>query len=174
MVAPRLKGWKNKTIFFLDFSVYFLYRKSEKMRLFNLTKNKVVVESVIIAESYLQRTKGLLGRENIDENEGLLIKNCNWIHMFFMKFPIDAIFLRTQKCHSERSEESQDASLLFSMTDDTNRIIYKVVKIKENIKPWRLSSLVWSADSVLEIKAGMQNTKNIFSVGDELEIMEKK
>lgn len=116
------------------------------MRLFNLTKNRVAVENLTIAKNYLQRTRGLLGRKSIDENEGLLIINCNWIHMFFMKFPIDAVFLKA------------------------NKTIYKVVKILDNIKPWRLSSPIFRADSVLEIKSS--TVKNIISVGDELKILE--
>ncbi len=127
------------------------------MKLFNLTKNKVVVENLTIAGSYRERTKGLLGRQNIDAHEGLIIKNCNWIHTFFMKFPIDAVFLRTQM------SQIKD-------TDYADKTIYKVVKIAENIKPWRLSSPVFRADSVLEIKSG--SAKNIISIDDELKITE--
>ena len=116
------------------------------MRIFNLTKNKRVVGNLTIAKSYSDRMKGLLGRTSIDDNEGLLIKNCNWIHMFFMKFPIDVVFLKA------------------------NEDIYKVVRIIENIKPWRLSSPVFRADSVLEIKS--ETAKNIISIDDELKIME--
>ena len=128
------------------------------MRLFNLTKNRVAVENLTIAESYRERTKGLLGRQNIGALEGLLIKNCNWIHMFFMKFPIDVIFLRTQMTQIKNA-------------DYTDKDIYKVVKITENIKPWRLSSPIFRADSILEIKS--ETSKNIISVGDELKVMEE-
>ncbi|MBI5573891.1 MAG: DUF192 domain-containing protein [Elusimicrobia bacterium] len=133
------------------------------MRLFNLTKNKVVVENLTIAKNYCERTRGLLGKKNIDEKEGLLIKNCNWIHMFFMKFPVDVIFLKTQEkgIYPVRSGTS---------CYDTSNGVYKVVKILDNIKPWRLSSPVFHADAVLEIKS--ETSKNIVSVGDELEIME--
>jgi len=156
------------------------------VKLFNLSKNKIVVGNLIIAKSYSDRMRGLLGRTSIDDNEGLLIKNCNWIHMFFMKFPIDVIFLRTEKCHSEpRKErgklraESRDASLsrinysfygFNFMIDYTDKGIYKVVRIIENIKPWRISSPVFRADSVLEIKS--ETAKNIISIDDELKIME--
>ena len=130
-----------------------------KVKLFNLTKNRVVVENLTIAKSYRERTKGLLGRTSIDETEGMLIKNCNWIHMFFMKFPIDVIFLRTQITQ-------------ITQTDYADKTIYKVVKITENIKPWRLSSPIFHANSVLEIKT--ETSKNIISVGDELKVMEEK
>jgi len=131
------------------------------MKLYNLTKNKVVVENLIIAESYSERTKGLMGRQNIEGNEGLLIKNCNWIHTFFMKFPIDAVFLKTK--HLTNTEQNTEQT--------RNKTIYKVVKIMHNIKPWRLCPPVFRADSVLEIKS--ETAKNIISVGDELKITEE-
>ncbi|MDO8733598.1 MAG: DUF192 domain-containing protein [Elusimicrobiota bacterium] len=131
------------------------------MKLFNITKNKVIIGNLKIAKSYRERTKGLLGRTSIDETEGMLIKNCNWIHMFFMKFPIDVIFLKKKR--------GTDAERNAELT--RNKTIYKVVKITENIKPWRIGSPVFRADSVLEIKS--ETSKNIISVGDELKMMEE-
>ena len=52
---------------------------------------------------------------------------CPTIHTFFMKFPIDALFL-----------------------DDGLRVRLVI----ENLKPWRLSPWVLSARSVLELKGG--------------------
>lgn len=126
------------------------------MKLFNLTKNKIAVENLTIAESYSERTRGLLGRQNIEAAEGLLIRDCNWIHMFFMNFPIDVVFLK-KKCGTVAEQT-------------LNEDVYKVVKIMENIKPWRISSPVFRADSVLEIKS--ETSKNIISIDDELKIME--
>ncbi|MFH0947999.1 MAG: DUF192 domain-containing protein [Elusimicrobiota bacterium] len=156
------------------------------MKLFNLTKNKVVVENLSIAENYFERAKGLLGRKDIKENEGLLIKNCNWIHMFFMCFPIDVIFMKTRKCHCE--SVVADEAILWDChglrprndngTEDTDVIakqsqgVYKVVKILYNVKSWRISPLVFQADSVLEIKSGIFQNGNVISVGDELKIIE--
>lgn len=151
------------------------------MKLFNLTKNKVVVENLKIAENYFDRTKGLLGRTSIEENEGLLIKNCNWIHMFFMKFPIDVVFLRTQMTQTSfprkrESKNTDNADVIASETKQSQTIysnhrIYSVVKILDNIKPWRIGLPVWKANSVLEIKS--LTVKNIISVGDKLKILEE-
>ena len=99
-----------------------------------------------IAESFASRLKGLLGRSGIADEEGLLIKECNQIHMFFMRFPIDAVFVNT------RYEE---------------KTIYKVIKIISAIKPWRVSPFVCGADAVLEIKSG--KSAGSINVGDELE-----
>lgn len=46
-----------------------------------------------LAEGFLARAKGLLGREGLGEGEGLILRPCNSVHMFFMRFPIDVVFL---------------------------------------------------------------------------------
>ena len=37
--------------------------------------------------------RGLLGRSGLEESEGLLLKPCGSVHTFFMRFPIDVVFL---------------------------------------------------------------------------------
>ena len=37
--------------------------------------------------------RGLLGRDGLAQGEGLLIKPCGSVHTFFMRFPIDVVFL---------------------------------------------------------------------------------
>ena len=119
------------------------------MRFFNSTKNIEVVGELEIAEKFFERLKGLMFRGKIGENYGLLIEQCDGIHMFFMKFPIDAVFMRTIPAGGKR--------------------VYEVVRIIENIKPWRISPFVHEADSVLEIKSG--KSKNKISVKDRLEVI---
>ena len=46
---------------------------------------------IIVANSFKQRLFGLMGKKNIDY--GMLFPNCNSIHTFFMKEPIDIIGL---------------------------------------------------------------------------------
>jgi uncharacterized protein len=36
--------------------------------------------------------KGLLGRSSLEPGEGMLFRPAGSIHMFFMRFPIDAVF----------------------------------------------------------------------------------
>jgi uncharacterized membrane protein (UPF0127 family) len=79
------------------------------------------------ADTLLSRTKGLLGRSSLPAGEGLWIKRCNSIHTAFMKFPIDVLFV--------------DKNL-------------KVVSVYENLKPWRITRLHFSASSVIELPAG--------------------
>ena len=63
-----------------------------------------------VAETFAQRAKGLIGRTPLPPGTGLLIKRCNCIHTFFMRFAIVATFL-----------------------DGAG----KVVKTVRNIRPWR-------------------------------------
>ena len=53
----------------------------------------VVCARCVVADSAWTRTKGLLGRASLDEDEGILLRPGGSIHMFFMRFPIDAVFL---------------------------------------------------------------------------------
>jgi uncharacterized membrane protein (UPF0127 family) len=70
--------------------------------------------------------KGLLGRRELPPGEGLLIRRASSIHMFFMRFPIDAVFV--------------DKELV-------------VRKIAADVKPWRIAH-ARGARSVLELAAG--------------------
>ena len=62
-----------------------------------------------VADNFLKRFLGLMGRFRLEPNTGLLLAPCNSIHMMFMRFPIDVIFY---------DEE------------------YNVVKVATNLKPW--------------------------------------
>jgi uncharacterized membrane protein (UPF0127 family) len=88
----------------------------------------VLIETVIFAESTAQRMKGLLGRSGLPENSGMLIRPCRSIHMWFMRFSIDAAFL--------------DADL-------------KVLKLSRRLKPWQLAFAPRRTHSVLETAAGV-------------------
>jgi len=79
----------------------------------------------IVARSFLQRAKGLLGRSGLEKGTGMLILKCNCIHTCFMRFPIDAVFL------DHKGE---------------------VVKTVRGIRPWRLWVWGgWRARMVLEL-----------------------
>jgi len=69
-----------------------------------------------------------MGRSQLRENGGLLIHDCNGIHMMFMRFPIDAVFV------------------------DKKGV---VVKIYERLLPWiGIVPFVWGADKVAELPVG--------------------
>jgi hypothetical protein len=45
-----------------------------------------------VASTPLKRMRGLLGRSSLAPEEGMLFRPAGSIHMFFMRFPIDAVF----------------------------------------------------------------------------------
>ena len=54
---------------------------------------RVVVEHCLVAARPLRRMRGLLGRRELPAGEGILLTPAASIHTFFMRFPIDAVFL---------------------------------------------------------------------------------
>jgi uncharacterized protein len=83
--------------------------------------------------------KGLLGRRDLPSGEGILLKPASSVHMAFMRFAIDAVFL--------------DRDM-------------RVVKIAADLKPWRAAG-ARGAKSVLEIPAGEAASRGL-RVGDRL------
>lgn len=87
---------------------------------------RVVVERCLVAARPLRRMRGLLGRGSLPGGEGILLRPAASIHTFFMRFPIDAVFL--------------DRELV-------------VVGIEPDLKPWRTAGRK-RAHCVLELSAG--------------------
>jgi uncharacterized protein len=106
----------------------------------NVARGTVVGEAIRVAASMRDRTVGLLGTSELGPGEGLWIEGAPSIHMFFMKYPIDAVFV--------------DAG-------------GRVVKVVENLKPWRVVWWARGAKDCLELPAGTAAATGI-QVGDEL------
>lgn len=58
-----------------------------------VTRGETEVCRAKVADSFITRGVGLLGRKNLGLNEGLLIQPCTSVHTWFMRFTIDVIFL---------------------------------------------------------------------------------
>jgi uncharacterized membrane protein (UPF0127 family) len=97
----------------------------------------IVCERCVRADTALARMKGLLGRRGLPRGEGILLRPASSVHMAFMRFPIDAVFL--------------DREL-------------RVVKVAADLRPWRAAGSR-SAKAVLEIPAGEAGRRRL-SVGD--------
>lgn len=54
---------------------------------------RVVCERLLVAARPLRRMIGLLGRASLPAGEGILLRPAGSIHTFFMRFPIDVVFL---------------------------------------------------------------------------------
>jgi len=97
------------------------------MKVIDEITGKSVADDLVTARTVLARMKGLLGRDSLSSGEGLLIQPCMGVHTFGMKFPLDIVFL-----------DRED----------------RVVAVKRNMPPNRISRLYPSAASVLELPAG--------------------
>jgi len=63
------------------------------IKILNLTRNITLTENTIIADSFFSRLQGLLGKDGLARGEGLILKPCDSIHTFFMRFAIDVVFV---------------------------------------------------------------------------------
>ena len=99
----------------------------------NLTRDTVVASRVERASSLWARFLGLMGRASIGADAGLWLTGSNGIHMFFMRFPIDAIFLGRAGAHGTR----------------------QVLAVRHSLPPWTgIVPFIRGCDSVLELPAG--------------------
>ncbi len=73
-----------------------------KFSIINKENNLVLFNDVLAPDGFINRARGLLGRTVLSEEQGMLFFNCNAIHMFGMKLPLDIIFInryhRVEKC----------------------------------------------------------------------------
>ena len=109
-------------------------------RVLNQTRNKLLGDSILRADSFGTRFKGLMGIATLPVGHGLHIVPCNSIHTFFMRIDIDALFL-----------------------DKT----FRVVAITPSMVPWRMGKIHFSAHSVLELPSGTAKARTT-EVGDVL------
>ena len=94
-----------------------------------------------MANTSAKRRTGLLKHERLDPGEGLLIAPCSAIHTFFMKFPIDLVYIDKKR---------------------------KVRKVRHAVAAWRMSAC-FTAHSVIELPAGtVERTRT--AAGDQLAI----
>lgn len=90
----------------------------------------LIASEVEYATTFWTRYKGLMLRKQSDfpKEKALLFNQCNSIHMFFMRFPIDVIYLDRD---------------------------FNVVKIVRNIKPWQVDFGHPKAYYTIELNAGV-------------------
>lgn len=96
-----------------------------------------------LADTSEKRRTGLLKHTGLAPGEGLWIVPCESVHTFFMKFPIDLVYLDKK---------------------------HKVKKVRHAVPAWRLSACLF-AHSILELPAGTVRETGT-QPGDEL-MMEK-
>lgn len=104
-----------------------------------------IVDDISAGDTFFTRFIGLINREELSENQGLLLIPCRQIHTFYMKFPIDALFL-----------------------DEDGEVIY----IERNMPSNKISKYIKEAHYVLELK-GTVSAKHDLKAGDVISFKEK-
>ena len=94
------------------------------MTIRNTTRGTTLADKAQVAQGFAARGRGLMFTDSLSPGEGLVIAPCNSIHMFFMSYPLDVVFLDAQ-----------------------NRVVF----LYESIKPWRIGRVVKGAKSAVEL-----------------------
>jgi hypothetical protein len=94
----------------------------------NATRRAVIASGGRIANTLGSRFRGLMLHNDLAPGSGLVIDPCTSIHMFFMRFSIDVLYV-------DRNDH--------------------VVRIQEGLKPWRVGPLYTKgARYVIELPEG--------------------
>jgi uncharacterized membrane protein (UPF0127 family) len=93
----------------------------------------VICERCEMPKSAFGRMRGLLGRSGLDPGDGMLIDSAPSVHMFFMRFPIDVVFLDRD---------------------------WRVVGVRHGLRPWRVAG-ARGAVAALELPAGAASAAGI-------------
>ena len=107
----------------------------------NRSRGATLAANVRLADTPRSRRIGLLQHEALEPGEGLWIYPTQAIHTFGMRFPIDVAFLDP---------------------------LLRVKRVYHRLAPFRLTSLVWGARSVLELPCGSLAGAGT-AVGDQLQ-----
>ena len=112
----------------------------------NLTRETVLSTHLGVADGLWGKFMGLMGRPSLDADAGLWLPDSNGIHMMFMRFPIDAVFVG-------RRDEAGSC---------------RVVSVHRDLRAWTgLVPFVHGAHGVLELPVGTID-RTATQVGDTL------
>ncbi len=115
----------------------------KEVTIFNKSSALTVGTKIGMADNFLSRLVGLLGRHRLDSGCGILICPSSGVHTIGMLFPIDVVAL--------------DKNL-------------RVLKLWPRLRPFRITSISFKVHCVLELAAGEIERLGI-AVGDELEVL---
>ncbi len=107
----------------------------------NATRNVDLGRKIRFASSLRERTIGLLMTPRLRDGEGMYLTPCRSIHTFFMRYPIDVLFL------------ASDGTILK----------------QETYRPWRLSGWYLRSCGVLELSEGVLKRTGT-RIGDRIEM----
>lgn len=101
------------------------------VRVVNRTTGEVLAERAAVADGFVPRFLGLMGRSRLPRGTGLVLLPCASIHMFFMLIPIDAVFATREG---------------------------RVIRVGHRLKPWISAALAPAALYCVELPAGAAGT----------------
>jgi uncharacterized protein len=116
------------------------------MRAVNRTRATILCDRLETAGGLAGQSRGLLGRDGLAAGAGMLFQSSlplMWMHMMFMRFPIDIVFLNQEN---------------------------RVIRICHDLRPWRFSPIVFGARMALELAAGAASSSSA-AIGDAIELV---
>ena len=108
----------------------------------NASRGRILAHRAEVADGWLRRAVGLIGRREFSAADGLVIEPCNGVHTFFMRLPIDVV-------HAASDGE--------------------VMRLIHALRPWRIGPIVRRSRWVLELPAGTLAGTGT-RIGDRLEV----
>lgn len=114
------------------------------LRITNQTRGTTLAARCRVASSLRDRTVGLLATQELLPGDGLFIERSPSIHMFFMRYPIDAVFV------------DSDA---------------RVTRCVTALRPWRVLWWARGARDCIELGVGSIAASGT-QVGDQLDLAE--
>lgn len=121
------------------------------MRLVREQDGAVVADRLAVADSFGRRFLGLMGRARLAPDEGLWLEPCDSIHMMFMRFAIDAVFLRRLAPEGPAGARGE------------------VLEVRAGVRPWVGFARCSGAASVVELAAG-SGDRLALAPGDRLRV----
>ena len=115
----------------------------------NLTRGTALADELELAESFWAKLLGLMGRAGLREGAGLWLPGSPSIHMLFMRFAIDCVFLGREEAAGDRP----------------------VVGLRRGLRPW--TGVVWwvrGGKGTIELPVGTIDRSGT-AVGDRVVIL---
>ena len=111
---------------------------------FNPARRQYLATQLAMADTHWSRFLGLMGKTSaaFPQGRGLWIVPCRGVHTFFMRIPIDVVYLTDQNV---------------------------VLHLEYGLRPWRFAPIRYHAASVLELPENTLRSTGT-TIGDRLEI----
>jgi uncharacterized membrane protein (UPF0127 family) len=119
----------------------FLQARGTPHKLINRRTSAELATFVVAAVNSATRRRGLLGLDRMPDGQALIIAPCNAVHTWFMRFPIDLLFVKKTG---------------------------EIIKRCDSVRAWRMA-VGWRAYAVVELAGGSLDAAT--ARGDVIEIV---